>query len=56
VHAATPCVDVGHGQGKPFAQAQPQAVEREEDPVAQDAGGAEQALRLIDGDDRSSMR
>jgi len=41
-----------HRQGQPLAQAQAQAVEgEEEDPVAQDAGGCEQALCFLDGND-----
>jgi len=45
-------VDGAHAQGQPLAQAQAHAVQGEvEDLVAQGAGGIEEGLRLLDGDD-----
>ena len=52
VHAPACGIDIPHLQSQSFAQAQPQAIEREEEhPVTQYAGGGEYALRLRDRDD-----
>ena len=52
VHACACRIDIAHLQSQPFAQAQSQAVEREEEhPVTHHAGGGKQPPGLGDGDD-----
>ena len=52
VHAPACGIDIPHLQSQSFAQAQGQAIEREEEhPLTQNAGGGEYPLGLLDGDD-----
>ena len=52
VHAPARDIDITHLQSQSFAQAQGQAIEREEEhPLTQNAGGGEYPLGLLDGDD-----
>ena len=52
VHAPARDIDIPHLQSQSFAQAQGQAIEREEEhPLTQNAGGGEYPLGLLDRDD-----
>ena len=52
MHARVRGVDIAQLQAQSFAQAQTQAIEGEQEhPVAEDAGGGEDAPGLFDGDD-----
>ncbi len=52
MHPSAHRIDIAHLKPQAFAQAKAQAVEgEEENPVARHAGGGEQLLGLLDGDD-----